>query len=500
MSLSAKLSTSSISYALFFILPLILCFAVASESLQFLLSKWTDFSEHGAYNHGFLILAITIYLFIKYLRVQDIAINHNIVGLLLALFFMVLVFVFEAIHIVSLTVVSLYIFIFALVLTVFGWKVLKRTALPLCFLLFAIPIWDGFGPLLQKITLDASYLMVKASGIPALKDGFHIIIPEGSFKVDTGCSGFSYFMAALPLGVLYALFNFASKKHRLIIVVTIVFASVIANWIRVYIIIVAGHLTDMQHYFVTVEHFNLGWFIFISIFIILILILKKLLNNSSLLAQASGDNTIPQVRAQVLQLNKKFISMPLLISACALALVMLQLLLNTQLLTKKKITTTSIPPYFKQEDDLLPFGQLMLHETALLTTYTANRHEDPIFLVEANWKYQSQGKELVSNDNKLIDEELWLIVNQRIREISNMGEVIGKVKAYELTSKQNGQTYIVWTWYRIRQSNTVSPIKAKMHEFMGYLNGDNSGSILALISTGEKSVPYLESIYLYMSE
>jgi len=40
--------------------------------------------------------------------------------------------------------------------------------------------------------------------------------------------------------------------------------SVASNWLRVYTIILAGHLTHMQSYLVRVSHYSYGWFVFMA--------------------------------------------------------------------------------------------------------------------------------------------------------------------------------------------------------------------------------------------
>jgi EpsI family protein len=38
--------------------------------------------------------------------------------------------------------------------------------------------------------------------------------------------------------------------------------AILTNWIRVFVTIMAGHLTDMTHYLVTVDHYYFGWALF----------------------------------------------------------------------------------------------------------------------------------------------------------------------------------------------------------------------------------------------
>ena len=230
----------------------------------------------------------------------------------------------------------------------------------------------------------------------------------------------------------------------------------------------------------------------------LIVLFNKILKTSSQLPQVNSDNDIPQAINEMLKLNKKLLTMPILLSVFALTLLALQLQLNAQVVTEKQIITTHLPPYFKQTNDL-PFWQPKFHG-AQQTTYIANRHEEPIFLIQASWQQQTQGQEIVSSDNRLVDEERWQVTNQRIKDIADNGVAVGKVNEYKITSLDDGNNYVLWSWYRINQQNTISDLKAKMYEFIGYIQGDNSGSIIALLAKNEASIPYMKSAYIYIKE
>ena len=466
-------------YLLMFLLPILLAIVVYSAGTEFLLGKWLNF-DHGAYNHGFLLLLVTLYLLYTNINFDsDISKKGNVSGFFLAALFMTVAFAFEVVSIVSLQVVAFYFFIVALVLAIYGWTIFKKALIPLSLLLFALPIWDGVGPFLQKITLDMSYLMVKVAGIPVLKEGYYILIPAGTFEVAPSCSGFSYFMAAFPLAILYAVNNFSDKKNIFLVVGVIVAASIVANWVRVFIIIVAGQMTDMQHYFVTVEHFNLGWLVFGCMFISLVFLFKKVLKDKRRTQYFNSINKAGiSVREGALLAGPAFLS-SLLLAALAVVFISLQYQVseNNRSFNNNNndevAAQLSIPDLFKTA---LPLYDIKPEfNRAIEHIYIASVYDPPVQLYHGMLIKQGQGKELVSSNNRLFDEARWQLVG----EDGGQGSDIRKI---ELKSKLTGKHYFLWHWYRVDARNTASDMWAKWYELFGYLKGDNSGSIVVLMS------------------
>lgn len=156
------------------------------------------------------------------------------------------------------------------------WAVLGNRAayhliFPLCFMLFAIPIGEEMIPFLQEVTADISVYFLQLTGVPLYRSGLFIEIPEGRFLVAEACSGISFFIASVVIGNLYAYMNLRSTKRRILFVLLAVVYPILANAIRVYGIILTGHLTDMEHA-VGADHLIYGWFFFSLVIISLILI------------------------------------------------------------------------------------------------------------------------------------------------------------------------------------------------------------------------------------
>ena len=150
----------------------------------------------------------------------------------------------------------------AAVATAAGWRAAGTVAAPILYLYFAIPIWELAVPLLQSMTVAASRAALGLGGVPVRIEGTLITIPEGSFIVQEACSGKRYLIVALAFGTLLSALNAIPPRQACGYLAICAGCAVVLNWIRVIVIIVAGHVTNMQHYLITHEHLSLGTGIF----------------------------------------------------------------------------------------------------------------------------------------------------------------------------------------------------------------------------------------------
>src|SRR5690606_25050605 len=84
----------------------------------------------------------------------------------------------------------------------------------------------------------------------------------GTIEIESGCSGLHYFVVGLALAVLYGEANRLSWRGRLRVAALGAGLAMLANWARIYVIVVLGHGTKMQHYLVAVDHYWFGWGLF----------------------------------------------------------------------------------------------------------------------------------------------------------------------------------------------------------------------------------------------
>jgi EpsI family protein len=162
------------------------------------------------------------------------------------------------------------------ILAALGPGVARVVLLPIGYLYFAIPIWDHLIPALQAITTFVAQSVLGALGVPVSIEGFHVTIPAGRFTIAEGCSGKRYLIVALALAVAAgAMQRLRWPRFAALIAVTVLSALVI-NWIRVIVIIYAGHVTQMQHYLVATEHFSFGYALFVPLLIAIVLAARRI--------------------------------------------------------------------------------------------------------------------------------------------------------------------------------------------------------------------------------
>jgi exosortase/archaeosortase family protein len=128
-----------------------------------------------------------------------------------------------------------------------------------------------------------------ASHVPAMLDGNRVLLPAGSFEIVEGCSGMHYFVVSGTLAVLYGWLWYRRLGLTLGLLAVSLAVAMVANWLRVFLVIYAGYLTDMQHFLVQVDHYYFGWVLYM-LMIAPVFVLARRFEPE----QASGPTAHPQ--------------------------------------------------------------------------------------------------------------------------------------------------------------------------------------------------------------
>jgi len=243
-----------------------------SDILLSLVNWWWTTSKYG---HSLIIFPAIAYLIFDQRKILATSIiRPDFIALvpLSAATFLISLFNYIDVQILTET---LFVLVIPLVLwAIMGRTVLSVIAMPLILLITVTPIWELVAPLLTNITADVAHISLNVLGVPVFKDEMYLTIPEGVFLIAEGCGGFRYFISGLSLGLIFAHLNYNSLSQRTVIVLMAVILSIVSNWIRVMIVIWAGHITDMQHPYVK-AHVNLGWYVFAAAFFLYFFICNR---------------------------------------------------------------------------------------------------------------------------------------------------------------------------------------------------------------------------------
>jgi EpsI family protein len=141
----------------------------------------------------------------------------------------------------------------------------RRLAFPLAWFWCAVPVWDVFGALLQRVTAIVDRVLLGVLGIPALLDGSTITVPAGTFEIASGCSGLNFFVVAITIAALVGQVRRWGPGRRAGYICAAALIAMASNWVRVCLIIAIGQWTQMQTALVREGHYMFGWWLFAAV-------------------------------------------------------------------------------------------------------------------------------------------------------------------------------------------------------------------------------------------
>jgi exosortase A len=233
--------------------------AIYWDSMSTMARLWSM----DAYQHGYLIPFVSMLLLwrdrSKYgsTKLTGSWIGAGLLGILVALWI-----VAEATSVQLIEQLSVVLMVSAFALTVLGWRAYQSAWFPLAFLLFAVPIGDAAIPYLMDSTATFAVVALQMLGVPALREGMLVSLPEGTFEVVEACSGFNYLTTGVALGVLVAHLMFKAVWKQVFYVAAVVGVFVFINGLRAFVIMLVGSMSNMQ-LLVGREHIFFGWVLFL---------------------------------------------------------------------------------------------------------------------------------------------------------------------------------------------------------------------------------------------
>lgn len=154
---------------------------------------------------------------------------------------------------------------------VLGWPAARAMLFPLLFLFFGVPVGEFMTDPMMLWTADFTVAALRLSGVPVYREGMSFMIPSGNWSVVEACSGVRYLIASLMVGTLFAYLNYRSLTRRLVFVGVSILVPIVANWLRAYMIVMLGHLSN-NRIATGVDHLVYGWVFFGVVIMIMFMI------------------------------------------------------------------------------------------------------------------------------------------------------------------------------------------------------------------------------------
>ena len=441
-----------------------------------LFSWWGVTSKYG---HSMVVFPLIAYLvYESRFELRDFVPQPQaIMGLLLALLSIALV-AFNFIHVEILSESLLVLMVPVIVWSIIGFKLGLKLFIPTLLILTTAPIWELFSPLLTDITTEVSYQVLKILGVPVFREGAFLNIPEGTFEVADGCGGFRYFIVGLTLGLSSAYLNFRTVRARVLVVGVAILLSMVGNWIRVMVVIWAGHVTDMQHSFVH-EHVNLGWWIFASIFFPFFIIVNKIAIAAQIDQPEAHESTVAYAEQNG---TRKLVASVILLSSIIVIVPLLLTSIQSDQSSTTAILSSKKPGAIKGWEGPYTYtgNWTPNYEGAAGEgTYTYVKGDRVLYVYIAYYLIQDQGKELVNFNNTLVNKN-WKSYDNKILSLGlNSGESMG-VECRRLSTMLGSR--LMWSWYYVAGSVTPDRRIAKMLELKKLVGSSNVSAVVAVLS------------------
>ncbi|MHC4130380.1 MAG: exosortase/archaeosortase family protein [Planctomycetota bacterium] len=220
-----------------------LLFFLFHQEISGIIRRWqTD----PSWSHGFLIPLFSLYFLNQHKKeILSFQPKPNYLGLFFLIFALVF-YVFNAVQFQRgyFRPITFIASLGAIVLFLGGWKLVRYSWLPICFLIFAVPLPDRIYrqitiPMRQWAAAVASVLLNLVKDLEATANGVVIdVIYKGqplkpSLDVAEACSGMRLLMAFLALGVAMAYLHYRPVWQRIILLVMTVPIAILCNIVRV---------------------------------------------------------------------------------------------------------------------------------------------------------------------------------------------------------------------------------------------------------------------------
>lgn len=253
----------------------IISLVVCLLNLPIIHSLWIHSFDDGTYSHAFLIPLISFFLFWKASQENKLIFREkpSIGYVILLIISGLLLFITSKAQIsLGYWLSFLCIYVFCL-LNIFRFNI--YLVFPASYIIFLIPVWGNLVPILQKISIVVVSYFMTLTNIPIFVEQQFITIPAGVFEIAGGCSGLRYFLVSQAISYLFIYLHIRNVKSAIIFIAFSLFGALLTNWIRITLLILIGHYTDMESPLME-DHNMFGWYIFIPFMFLLFWFGEKL--------------------------------------------------------------------------------------------------------------------------------------------------------------------------------------------------------------------------------
>ena len=449
---------------------------------QTLLAMMTTWYSSRTFSHGFLVFPLSAYLVWRR-RKQLAALRPalNLWGLLLLLVLSVLWVLANIAGVKLIEELAFVGILVGLIWTFLGSAVVSALALPLTFLIFAVPFGLGLIGPLQDVTAWFAVHALTLSGIPAVLENRVLSVPTTTWTVAEACSGIRYLFSSVMLGVIYAWSIYYSRKRRLLFLCASVLTPIIANGIRAYGIVLLAYLTS-NRFATDVDHVVYGWLFFTVVQLALCAVglvwrespdAKQVQHSQNPLANPAT----PRFSGRLTLFAAAFTAVLLAVTP-AIANRLWERVPTTEK-SERQVRSLQVNPLWHPLPayDASWTPDLPGKTSDFLQSYVSGQQRVDLYLASYSG---GRGFELLNSYNRLSNPKMWSLIADSLESRLLGGK---RVRIRQSLLQSGSNLRLVWTWYQVAGESTGSPERVKFLQAKARLIGDSPATSVVAIST-----------------
>jgi exosortase A len=380
---------------------------------------------------------------------------------------------------------------------VLGTEIGRRLSFPLGFLYFAVPIGEFLLPRLMEWTADFTVFAVQLSGVPIHREGLHFVIPSGRWSIVEACSGIRYLIASIMVGTLYAYCSYRTWSRRLGFVAVAIAVPIVANWLRAYMIVMIGHLSN-NRFAVGIDHLIYGWVFFGVVMFLMFAVGARW---RDLPAHKQGRDAAP-VGASVHPVAAHYRGAAVLAMAVTSIFVVADRLME-QAIATEPVTLQSVEvPGWATTAGGLDNWKPHYENPSAESHATFRKDRRAVGLYVAYYRNQGDERKLVSSQNVLVpsNDRAWRTVagGTRTLQIAGSGPVDAR---YEEFSDLGDRRLVAVKLYWVNGMWTGSDYVAKLYSVLSRIRGDgDDGAVVIVYAEKNPAMPANDTIDAFLED
>lgn len=434
------------------------------------------------YSHGPLIPVISLYLFLRELRmVQSDPEQGPIPGLAkdlwpgvwVGLGSLIIAVLGNLSRIPDIVTYAYIFWVAAVVLVIFGWARGVKHMLPVFHLVFMLPLpqfvyWQ-LTTFLQGVSSELGVAFVRLMDVPVFLEGNVIDLGVYKLQVAEACSGLRYLFPILSFSYLFSILYRGPLWHKAVLLVAAAPLTVFMNSIRIGIIGVLVNRYGIEH----AEgflHFFEGWVIFISCIVILFAMawgLQRMVPNPRPLSEAidlDTDGLLPilgQVRD--IKASRAFSALTVMTAVFGLCLVLFSGGSTTEIarhsfdrfsprLDEWTVLTESLEPEIEQ---------VLAADDYLYANMVSRSHPGGVNMFVAFYHNQTDGQGIHSPE-VCLPAGGWEIFELKQHQVDLPDTSYGSFQVNRAIIQKELQQQLVYYWFEQRGKRMTNDFRAKL--------------------------------------